>query len=241
MIRIAWMLLRNIHRLPGWFYSIIKMGSPEDTHTETERYGYLRQIVDKLNHTGNVRLVEHGAENLPEQDGFILFPNHQGLYDMLALIGSCPHPISIVIKKEAEKMVLVREVIALLHGLYIDRSDMRASLKVINQVTEEVKEGRNYVIFAEGTRSHDGNTMLKFKGGTFKSAVNARCPIVPVALFDSYRAFDINSIKEETVHVHYLDPIPYDQYVGLKTVEIADLVESRIRQKIEENMLKKWA
>ena len=62
-----------------------------------------------------------------------------------------------------------------------------------------------------------------------------------VALFDSYRAFDINSIKEETVHVHYLDPIPYDQYVGLKTVEIADLVESRIRQKIEENMLKKWA
>ena len=102
--------LRNIHRLPGWFYSIIKMGSPKDTHTETERYGYLRQIVDKLNHTGNVRLVEHGAENLPEQDGFILFPNHQGLYDMLALIGSCPHPISIVIKKEAEKMVLVREV-----------------------------------------------------------------------------------------------------------------------------------
>ena len=35
----------------------------------------------------------------------------------------------------------------------LDRNDLRQGLQVIKQVAEEVKEGRNYLIFAEGTRS----------------------------------------------------------------------------------------
>lgn len=77
----------------------------------------------------------------------------------------------------------------------LDRNDLRQGLQVIKQVAEEVKKGRNYLIFAEGTRSRKGNQLLDFKGGSFKSAVKAQCPIVPVALIDSYKSFDTNSIK----------------------------------------------
>ena len=38
-----------------------------------------------------------------------------------------------------------------MHGMAIDRQDVKASLKVITKMTEDVKQGRNYVIFAEGT------------------------------------------------------------------------------------------
>ena len=52
-----------------------------------------------------------------------------------------------------------------LGSLSIDRDDIRQSMKVIQQVTEEVKQGKNFLIFAEGTRSKDGNRLLDFKGG----------------------------------------------------------------------------
>ena len=77
----------------------------------------------------------------------------------------------------------------------IDRDDIKQSMKVILQVTKEVMQGRNFLIFAEGTRSKDGNQLLEFKGGSFKAAMKAKCPIVPVALIDSYKSFDTDSIN----------------------------------------------
>lgn len=232
MNRIVYMVLRNIFQAPVWFLHIDKMGKQKERYPEKERYEYLRKMVKKINVRGRVEVIGCGAENLPEEDGFILFPNHQGLFDMLAIIDTCPNPMGAVIKKEAENWILVKQVVSCLDGISMDRSDIKASFEVINQVTELVKKGRNFVIFPEGTRSREGNHILDFKAGTFKSAVNAKCPIVPVALINSFKPFDISSIKKEKVFVHYLDPIYPDQYMGLKTKEIADIVHSKIQEKI---------
>ena len=234
MNRIALMVIKNLFHVPFWFWKIYLLGRENDPHTEQERYDYLRKIVKKVNISGRVHVVGHGTEHIPEKDGFIFFPNHQGMFDMLAIIDTNPHPVGVVVKKEASNIILVKQVIALLRGIAIDRKDVRASMAVINQMSQEVKEGRNYVIFPEGTRSRQGNQLLEFKGGTFKSAVNAKCPIVPVALIDSYKPFDMKSVKEETVHVYYLEPIYPEQYMGLKTSEIADIVQDRIQNKINE-------
>ncbi|PNV61620.1 1-acyl-sn-glycerol-3-phosphate acyltransferase [Clostridium sp. chh4-2] len=236
MKRIVLMLARNITRVPIWLYHIWRLGRPNDTHTEEERYHYLRNIVKRVNISGRVTVEGHGSENIPKENGFILFPNHQGLFDMLAIIDTCPNPFGVVVKKEASNIILVKQVIELLRGMSIDRKDIRASLTIINKMTEEVKEGRNYVIFAEGTRSKQENNILEFKGGTFKSAVNARCPIVPVALIDCYKPFDISSFNKVNVKVCYLPPIYPEQYIGLKTKEIADIVHNSIQNEINKNM-----
>lgn len=236
MNRIVYMVLKNIFYVPGWFYRISRMGRAEDKHTDQERYDCLRKIVIKVNKSGRINIESTGAENIPEEGGFILFPNHQGLFDMLALIETCPRPLRVVIKKEVSNVILVKQVIALLRGIPMDRNDVREALSIINRMTEDVKAGKNYVIFAEGTRSKEGNRILKFKAGTFKSAVNAQCPIIPVALINSYKPFDVSSIKEETVQVHYMEPILYEQYIGKKTTEIADVVHDRIQNKINENI-----
>ena len=228
------MVIKNLLFVPGWFYRICRLGREEDPHTEQERYDILRKLVKKANKSGRVTIEVHGVENLPDQDGFVMFPNHQGLFDALALIEASPHPFGIVIKKEAADIILVKQVIKLLRGRALDRSDTRSALKLINNITEEVKAGRNYIIFPEGTRSRKGNEILDFKAGTFKCAVNAKCPIVPVALINSFKPFDIPSIKKETVQVHFLEPIPYEQYMGVKTVEIAHLVHDEIQKKIDQ-------
>lgn len=236
MNRIVYMVMKNVIYIPGWFYHVWKLGRPSDQHTEQERYDYLRRIVKKLNVSANIEVEGYGTETIPEENGFIMFPNHQGLFDVLALIDTCPKPFSVVIKKEASNIILIKQVVELLRGISIDRKDMRSSMQVIRQMTEEVKAGRNYVIFSEGTRSHSGNKILDFKPGTFKSAVNAKCPILPVALIDSFKPFDINSIKPVKVQVHYIKPVCSDLYMGLKTIQIADMVHNQIQEEIDRNL-----
>ena len=176
----------------------------------------------------------YGKENLPKEDGFLMYSNHQGLFDVLVFLESCPVPFAFVIKKEASNIILLKQVIAALKSISIDREDIRQSMQVINEVAEEVKKGRNFLIFAEGTRSKMGNKPLPFKGGTFKSAVKAKCPIVPCALIDSFKPFDVSSIAPVTVKLVYLPPIPYEEYCGMKTPEIAEMVKQRIETAISE-------
>ena len=116
----------------------------------------------------------------------------------------------------------------------IDRDDVRQAMQVIINVTKEVKKGRNYLIFAEGTRSKRGNLVGTFKGGSFKAATKAKCPIVPVALIDSFKPFDTNSIKPVTVQVHFLKPLTFEEYKDMKTTEIAAVVQERIQKTIDE-------
>lgn len=233
MKRIALMVIRLIWFVPYWFIKLCVMAKSEK-YTEEERFAYAKKLTVAANRAGRIKIEAHGLENLPEKSGYVLFPNHQGLYDVLAFLESDPAPFTVVMKKEVENVILLKQVRQLLRAQSIDRSDLKASLKVINQMTKEVKGGRNYLIFAEGTRSKNPNHILPFKGGSFKSAVNARCPIVPVALMDSYKAFDTNSIKPLTVKLFYLPPLYYEEYKGMKTVEIAQLVHDRIWAKIQE-------
>lgn len=236
MNRISYIVLKNILNVPRWFFRIWRMGREEDKHSDQERYDYLRNVVKKVNCSGHIKIEGFGADNIPDEGGFILFPNHQGLFDMLALIDTCPYPLRVVVKKEVSNVILVKQVVELLRGMFMDRVDIRSSMEIINKMTQDVKDGKNYVIFAEGTRSKEGNKILKFKAGTFKSAMNAQCPIIPVSLIDSYKPFDVSSIKEEKVQVHYLEPIQYHQYVGKKTTELADIVHDKIQEKINQNI-----
>ena len=234
MLRIILMVVRLLPKVPYYFYSIWKCGKREDTSIE-EAYAVCKKVTIAANHAGRVKIESYGLENIPKENGFVFFPNHQGLFDVLVFLESCPAPFSFVIKKEASNIILLKQVIAALKSLSIDRDDIRQSMQVINQITEEVKKGRNFLIFPEGTRSKQGNKLLPFKGGTFKSAVRAKCPIVPCALIDSFKPFDQKSIAPVTVKLIYLPPIYYEEYAQMKTTEIAEMVKYRIEKAIEEH------
>ena len=230
------MVFMNLFWAPIWLFTIHRMGREEDSHTRQERYDYIARMVKRIIRYGRVNLVIKGQENIPDHDGFIIFPNHQGLFDMLALFASCPRPLSVVIKKEAANWILVKDVLAATRSLSMDREDIKSQVKVISEVGKRVKAGENFVIFAEGHRSRKGNEILEFKSGTFKSATKASCHIVPVALINSFRPFDINSLKRETVEVHYLKPIDLEEYLSMNTAQIAQMVQNRIEEEIKNTL-----
>ena len=235
MKRILLMALRNLIRLPGLLTKLWKYSSNVDKYTDEERNKFLKYIVQIANKGGNVKIQSYGVENIPNENGFMLFPNHQGMYDVLALVDVCPKPLSVVAKKEVAKIPLLKQLFKVMKVIFMDREDVRQSMQVIIEVSKQVTQGRNYIIFPEGTRSKNGNKVGEFKGGSFKAATKAKCPIVPVALIDSFKPFDTGSTKPITVQVHFLQPLMYEEYKDMKTNDIAEEVKRRIVGVIEKN------
>lgn len=234
MWRIALMVFRLFFKAVYYFIRIWWCGIREDIGFE-EGFRWAKAATIAANRAGRVTIEAHGLENIPREDGFIMFPNHQGLFDGLVFLESCPRPFTFVMKKEAADIILLKQVRKALGALVIDREDLRQSMKVIQTMTQEVLEGRNFLIFPEGTRSRMGNHTLEFKGGTFKSAVKAKCPILPCALIDSYLPFDGKGIAPVTVKIFYLKPLMYEEYKDKKTNQIAEEVKKRIDEVIAAN------
>lgn len=228
------MVFRNLFLVPYMWIRLCYHASHVDKYKEEQHYELLKYITHRSNKGGNVTIDAYGVENIPDENGFMFFPNHQGLYDVLAILDVCPKPFSVVAKKEIANIQFLKQVFACMKAYMIDRDDIKQSLQVIINVTNEVKKGRNYLIFPEGTRSKNGNELLEFKGGSFKAATKAKCPIVPVALIDSFKPFDTNTTSQVTVQVHFLKPLYYEDYKDMNTKEIAALVRERIQNTIRE-------
>ena len=210
MKRIIMMVLRNLLFVPWGWFMLNRYAKNVDNYTEGERYALLKKIDQRANKGGNITVQSYGVENIPNENGFMFYPNHQGLYDVLAIVDACPTPFSVVAKKEVGNVPFLRQVFACMKAYIMDREDIRQSMQIILDVTKEVK------------------------AGSFKAATKARCPIVPVALIDTYKAFDTGSIEPLTVQVHFLKPMYYDEYKDMKTTEIAAEVKQRVEAAIKE-------
>lgn len=231
------MVFRNILLVPFMWIKLCYMAKYPHKFSDEKHLKMLKFITERANKGGNVIIDAHGIENIPKEDGFIFYPNHQGMYDMLAIVNVVPRPVSVVVKKEAANVPFIKQVISCVRGYAIDRDDVRQGMEVILNIVKDVKnKKKNFVIFAEGTRSKNGNNLLEFKGGSFKAATKTKCPIVPVALIDSFKPFDTKSIEPVTVQVHFLEPMYYEEYKDMKTTEIAEVVKNRIQETINKNI-----
>ena len=237
MNRIALMVLRNILKVPAAYSKLCRYAKNPEQYTEAEMYGHIQYILQQAIKGGNVNVEVHGKENIPAENGFLLTSNHQGMFDVLAIVANCDNPMGGVYKIELDNkgkgIPLIKEIIRCTNSFAMDRNDVRQSLTVIQNVTEELKKGRNYLIFPEGTRSKNGNHMGEFHGGSFRCAVKAKAPILPIAVIDCHRILDEKGSNPMTCQIHFLKPICYEEYKDLKTVELADLVKSRIQETID--------
>lgn len=234
-MRFYYIIVKNFFRLllrilPTMHYLI-----KADPYDEEKAYNYLRKIVRIMNRTGRIRTQVFGEENLPKEGGYIMYPNHQGSYDGYAIVHGNEKPCSVVMDKKRSYFPFVREVIDLVKGKRMELDDLRQSMTIINEVAQEVAQGRRFLIFPEGGYDKNKkNGLWEFKSGCFKASMKSRTPIVPVLLVDTYRAMDISYLGPVRTQVHFLEPIPYEDYKNMKTIEIARMVKKRIQDKQDE-------
>ena len=227
-----YVILADLHR----FWMIPKMSyyarHPEK-YSEKFRYEYDLHCIRIMKKRGRIHTDAYGMDNLPKDQGYVMFANHQGKYDALGIMDAHEAPCSIVMDEERSKMLLVKQFIDLVDGKRLKRDDLRQAAGVIREVTEEVKEGRKFIIFPSGGYAHrNGNYVDPFKPGSFKSAIRAKAPIVPVALYDSWKVFDLWSLRKIRTKVFFLKPLFYEEYKNMNSKEISSLIYDRICQAV---------
>ncbi|MBO5129837.1 MAG: 1-acyl-sn-glycerol-3-phosphate acyltransferase [Oscillospiraceae bacterium] len=235
MWRMHYTIARNIFKVMEYVSGMrLRIQKPEE-YSDENCYEYAKGIVSRMQKTGHIRTEGFGMENLPAEGGYMLYPNHQGKYDAYGLISVHSKPCTVVMDDAKSHMIFIREIIDMLRGKRMNIHDARQGLTIINQITEEVSQGRRYILFPEGGYGKDQkNTLGDFKPGCFRISLRSGTPIVPVVLYDSYKVFNSWQLKPVTTQVHFLEPIYYDEYKELKTVQVAALVKERIQQKLDE-------
>ncbi len=232
MVRFYWVIFIS---LPLIIYYICKaeyVCRHENRFSEKYRFGVAKNMLKIVKRNAFIRTKAYGLDRLPKKGGFIMYPNHQGKYDTVGIMDELSEPCSIMIDEKRSHMILLDQFIKLVKGIRLDRDDFRAQVRALKSVREGLGKGKRYIIFPEGGYHGNRNRVKDFMPGAFKYAIQAKSPIVPVALIDSYKPFEINSLLPVTTQVHFLEPIYYEEYKGLSTREIAERVRERIIEAI---------
>ncbi|MBQ8164247.1 MAG: 1-acyl-sn-glycerol-3-phosphate acyltransferase [Clostridia bacterium] len=205
-----------------------------EKHTEEERYGVTQKMVNHIRKRARIETKVFGTEKLPRQGGYIIYSNHQGKYDALGIMYAHEQPCTVLMNEKRSKMPIANQFIDFIGAKRLDPVDLRKQIKVFNEIGDEVKNGRRYIIFPEGKYDDNGNNLQEFFGGCFRCSLRSERPIVPVMLFDSYKPFSINSLKKVTTEVHFLDAIPFEDYKDMRPADICNLVKNKIQDAMDE-------
>jgi len=238
MLRYYFLIVRNLFRIPIMSRRMRKMAEDENS-TEEERYEFMQQIIDLMQKTSYVKTEVYGEENLPKEGGYVMYPNHQGKYDAYGIASVHEKPCTVVMDKDKSYAIFVKDVIDLIKGKRLDKNDVKQSFSVILDVAKEVAQGRKYILFPEGEyENKKPNELGEFKAGCFKISLKSKTPIVPVTIIDSYKAWNTSILGTVTTQVHFLPPILFEEFKGMNTHEISELVKARIQKKLDEVLYK---
>ena len=132
-----------------------------------------------------------GEENIPKSGPVMVYANHQGLADILAIyyLFRNHFQIGFISKDEWRKLKPLADAIEYTRSVFLVREDPREAIRVIGEASELMANGFSLAIFPEGTRSHS-HEMADFKPGSFKFAERAKVPILPITLDGSYKMFE---------------------------------------------------
>lgn len=186
-------------------------------------HDWARFVVSLSGGTVEVR----GEENVPTDTAVVFIGNHQGNFDIPILLGYLAKPKAFISKIEILKIPMLNQWMKLMQCTFIDRKSPRQSVKAMMEAVESVKKGYSLVIFPEGTRSR-GKPVGEFKAGSFKLALKAGVPIVPVTIDGSWRLFEEAGMKKGHVVVTVHPPIP----TANLTREESELIPSKVREVI---------
>ena len=89
MNRIVTMVLNNLWAAPPAWFKLCHYAKNTEKYSREEMFDHIRYILQRAVKGGNIDLQVYGKENIPEQGGFMLYANHQGMFDVLAISSTC--------------------------------------------------------------------------------------------------------------------------------------------------------
>lgn len=158
---------------------------------------------------------------LDPKQRYIFTPNHSSYLDIPMLLHAIPGFLNFVGKSSLANVPLWGKVYGTLY-ITVDRKSAVSSAKSYIKSVRSLEQGRNLVIFPEGTIPPTaGERLLPFKDGPFKIAIEKQLPVVPVTMpYNQYFLPDLEGKLK--VRWHPLKTVIHEP-VETKGLTMADL------------------
>lgn len=130
------------------------------------------------------RVIVEGAEQLPSAASIVI-ANHASGFDILALVGYFPRPLTWVAKESLFHIPIFGHALRSGGHIPMNRTQYRDAHHALDAAYKRLTAGANVLVFPEGTRTTDGH-LLPFKRGAFVLAHQAKVPIVPLSIDGSF-------------------------------------------------------
>lgn len=161
-----------------------------------------------------------GMENVPPAGAAILASNHLSFVDSIFLPLVLKRPVTFLAKAEyftgkGIKGWLVRQFFIATGQIPIDRSGGKASEDSLNTGLRVLSEGKLLGIYPEGTRSPDAK-LYRGRTGIARMVLEAKVPIIPVAMIDTDKVMPIGSTMPSVKRVGVLfgQPLDFSRFDG---------------------------
>jgi 1-acyl-sn-glycerol-3-phosphate acyltransferase len=132
-----------------------------------------------------VRVEVQGRENLTPGRTYVLASNHQSLFDTPIVFAYLPLSFRVLYKKSLNRIPFLGWHLFLSGHIGVERENPAKASASLDHAAERIRTGTSVVVFPEGTRSYDG-VMRAFRKGSFRLALKAETPIVPLTISGSH-------------------------------------------------------
>ncbi len=227
----------------GYLLTIKRIEKHPDKLDNPKRYKKLHRLLKRLSKDLQIDFYVEGEENIFDQIT-LYTPNHLSFYDPLAFISLFDKPVTFVSKTEIEKYPVIGVCVKYLKGYFLDREDIKQSLIVMNNVQDRLTNGdQSWFIYPEGARNRDPLAKcVDFHYGSYRSAMRAGVPIVPVAVYGTFRALQLRpQYKRYPIFIKYLKPLYPEDYKDMTSKEVAKLCQDQVQREISFNLRRKDA
>jgi len=176
-----------------------------------------------------IKMEIRGREHIPTGSA-IIASKHQSEWETAAFYILLPMPV-FVLKQELTKIPLFGRYVKGMKNIAIDRSaSMQALKQMIEETKERFEEGRQVIIFPEGTRIKAGDKE-DYQHGVAMIYTKANLPVIPVALNSGILWPRDSYVKHPgTIVIEFLPPIQ----PGLDRKAFMQILEERIESKTME-------
>jgi len=129
-----------------------------------------------------IEVEVEGLENIDLARNYVFMANHLSLLDGPLLFYIIPQRVRVILKKSIFRIPVVGLAMRFIGFVPVERKSLSSGKRSIDEAVRAMKEkGYSFLIFPEGTRSHDGK-LQPFKRGGFFLAVSAQVPIIPITI-----------------------------------------------------------
>ncbi len=189
------------------------------------------RVIDKI---CGVRLTVIGHDNVPGDQAVLYVANHNSYFDIIITYSLCPDLTGYIAKDTLGKVPLLNIWMRRLYCLFMNRDDMKQSLKVILQGVEYIKRGISICIFPEGTRG-SSQDMEPFKNGSMKIAEKTGCPVIPIAISNSREILNNHMpvVRPTHVIVEYGKPIYPEELSKEERRILGSITQNTIREMMD--------